>query len=361
MPVIWCAVSGHGFGHAAQLVPVLNALGKRASDLHVILRTNVPEAFFQEILHIPWTYVPAQQDIGCIQDGPLSIDVQKTWKAYEAFHADWDNRLTGEIDDMIRVNPALVISNISYLAIAAAVKAGYPSVALASLSWDQILSEYLTPGVAKQEQILEQIRLAYQGTRTVIRPFPGISMPAFPNLQDVGPIIANPVSPQKSLRDHLHMTSEERLVLVAFGGIPMLSLPLAELEGMEGYRFLISGELNCRDSHRVVATNQMGRSFRQILAEADIVMTKPGYATIVEAVRLGLPMVYVRRYNFADEQPLVEYVHRYGQAVELSVSAFEAGQWEEALEEVQALPRPNAPMPKEGTDAAVDVLMKMLG
>ena len=26
MPYIWCAISGHGYGHAAQVVPVLNAL-----------------------------------------------------------------------------------------------------------------------------------------------------------------------------------------------------------------------------------------------------------------------------------------------------------------------------------------------
>ena len=38
-------------------------------------------------------------------------------------------------------------------------------------------------------------------------------------------------------------------------------------------------------------------------------MTKPGYGTILEAVALGLPVIYVRRYNFADEAPLVDFLH----------------------------------------------------
>ena len=28
MPLIWCSISGHGYGHAAQVAPVLNALGR---------------------------------------------------------------------------------------------------------------------------------------------------------------------------------------------------------------------------------------------------------------------------------------------------------------------------------------------
>ena len=60
-------------------------------------------------------------------------------------------------------------------------------------------------------------------------------------------------------------------------------------------------------------------------------MTKPGYSTIVEAVTLQQPVVYVRRYNFADEAPLVDYLHNYGRGVELSLDDFTHGRWEPAL------------------------------
>ena len=98
-----------------------------------------------------------------------------------------------------------------------------------------------------------------------------------------------------------------------------------------------------------------------MLAEADLVITKPGYATIIEAVRLRMPIVYVRRYNFVDEQPLVDFAHRYGQAAELSLQDFQSGQWLQVLEHVQSLTTSHEPMPQEGTGAAVDHLLEILG
>src|SRR2546422_2053280 len=54
MKRIWCAISSHGFGHAAQAVPVLNELGRRVSGLMAILRTSVPARFFEASFKIAW-------------------------------------------------------------------------------------------------------------------------------------------------------------------------------------------------------------------------------------------------------------------------------------------------------------------
>ena len=58
MPIIWCAISGHGYGHAAQVVPVLNALGSLVPGLTAILRTTVPASFFHDRLTIQWELSP---------------------------------------------------------------------------------------------------------------------------------------------------------------------------------------------------------------------------------------------------------------------------------------------------------------
>jgi UDP-N-acetylglucosamine:LPS N-acetylglucosamine transferase len=61
-------------------------------------------------------------------------------------------------------------------------------------------------------------------------------------------------------------------------------------------------------------------------------MTKPGYGTILEAVALGLPVIYVRRHNFADEKPLVDFLLRYGCGHELSREDFFSGNWQPAFD-----------------------------
>jgi len=101
-------------------------------------------------------------------------------------------------------------------------------------------------------------------------------------------------------------------------------------------------------------------AFGSLLASADLIVTKPGYSTVVKAVAYRTPVVYVRRYNFADEAVLVDYLHSYGLAVELSAGDFTSGLWEDALRAAGAttLPGPR-PAPTGATEAA-DLVMKHL-
>jgi UDP-N-acetylglucosamine:LPS N-acetylglucosamine transferase len=130
---------------------------------------------------------------------------------------------------------------------------------------------------------------------------------------------------------------------------------------MAGYRFIVSGPTP-KDCPRLVSDTSISMPFRAQLASADVIVTKPGYSTIVEAVAVHTPIVYVRRYNFADESSLVEYVHCYGRAIELPAHDFAAGRWEHALDTVYRAPQPkeSAPVPTGASEAA-DVLTTYLG
>ena len=86
-------------------------------------------------------------------------------------------------------------------------------------------------------------------------------------------------------------------------------------------------------------------------------MTKPGYGTLVEAVALQTPLVYVRRYNFADEQPLVDYLHRYGRGVELSMDDFEDRPMGPDTDEGREMPAlQTAPPPPTGAAEAAALI-----
>jgi hypothetical protein len=144
---------------------------------------------------------------------------------------------------------------------------------------------------------------------------------------------------------------------VGFGGIPLTSLPLEQIELLCHYRFLFDGPLPPGYS-RIHSTATLPISFKTLLASVDIIMTKPGYGTIVEAVALQLPVVYVRRYNFADEPPLVDYLHRYGRGVELSIDDFTQGRWGAALQQALASPVPSLPPSPTGAAVAAEVIAR---
>ena len=344
MPTIWCAISSHGLGHAAQVVPVLNELGRLVPNLHAILRTQVPEWFFGDRLTIPWTLSPARQDIGCIQHGPLTIDVTATWETHAHFHQGWERRVQDEIQAIRDADPLLVLSDISHLAIEAGARAGRPAIGLCNLSWDQVLEPLADPTQPGHREIVANIRSAYAHADLILRPVPGIPMTAFRRIMDIGPIADQPPAPVPDLRKALAATPGDRIVLIGFGGIALDTLPFAQLDRLDGYRFLVAGQVpdGCA---RIRAAAALPHPFRSLLASADVLVTKPGYSTVVEAVALGKPVLYVRRYNFADEQALVDYLHRYGCAAELRAPDFVAGRWDQALASVLEAPTPATPAP----------------
>ena len=355
MPLIWCSISGHGYGHAAQTVTVLNALARIVPGLTAILRSDVPRRFFEGRLALPFEISGEQQDIGCVQDGPLYIDVAATWAEHRRFHASWERRVAEETRLMKSHAPDLVLSNISYLAIAAACRAGFPTVALGSLSWDQVLEPLADANRLEHRELIRQIREAYSLAQLMIRLQPAIPLKVFNKVQDVAAVAEKAASRESALRRMIRAERHERLVLVAFGGIRLAELPLSEMEKMDGYRFVVDASVP-GDCTRSLAACALPFSFSELFASVDIILTKPGYSTVVEAVAAGKKVVYVRRYNFADEAVLVEYLHHYGRALELSVQDLGNGRWKTVLNKVQSLPEPIECPPMTGASEAAEAL-----
>lgn len=340
------------------MVPVLNALGALVPGLTAILRTTVPASFFRDRLAIQWTLSPAEQDIGCIQDGPLKIDIDATWAAHRRFHETWEARLSNEVAAMQAASPSLILADTPYLAIEAGSRAQIPTVALANFTWDLVLKEYCHASDTPQQQLIQRIRESYAKARMALRITPATKIDAFSNMIDIGPI-ADPTSPERDrLASALALTPSERTVLVGFGGIPLTSLPLEHMERLRPYRFLFDGPVPPGYS-RIHSTKTLPFSFKALIASVDVIMTKPGYGTIVEAVALQQPVVYVRRYNFADEPPLVDYLHRYGCGAELPVDDFTQGRWEAALQQALDTPVPSLPPSPTGAGEAADAITRL--
>ena len=325
--------------------------------LTAVLRTTVPSSFFRDRLAIQWELSPVQQDIGCIQDGPLKIDIDATWAAHQHFHQTWEARLSNEVAAMQAASPALVIADTPYLAIEAGSRAQIPTVALASFTWDLVLKEYCHASDNSHQQLIQCIRGSYAKADLALRISPAPRIDAFPTMIDIGPI-ASPTSPKRArLASSLALAPNERTVLVGFGGVPLTSVPLEQMEQLRHYRFLFDGPVPPGYS-RIHSMTTLPFSFKTLLASVDVIMTKPGYGTIVEAVALQQPVVYVRRYNFADEPPLVDYLHSYGRGVELSIDDFTRGRWEPALQQALASPVPSLPPPPTGAAEAAEVIVR---
>lgn len=359
MSVIWTAISAHGYGHAAQVVPVLNKLGMLVPNLKAVLRTTVPASFFQDRLTIPWDLQAVRQDVGCVQKGPLQIDIPATWEGHTRFHAQWEQRVEQEVSALTSAGPQVVLADTPYLAVCAGRRAGIPTVALANFTWNEILEPFADPHQPHHQAILATIRQSYGRADLALRIMPGLPLASCSKVLDIGPIAEPATSHRQQLRGHLHLDPTEQVVLIGFGGIPLTSLPWDLMKQMQGFHFIVAG-ISVPTSPRIHSLSALPFSFKTLLASVDIVMTKPGYGTIVEAVALGLGVVYVRRYNFADEAPLVAFLHQYGRGHELSLADFCSGHWQPALEAIRHAPTAVTPPPCTGADDAARQVVRYL-
>jgi hypothetical protein len=193
----------------------------------------------------------------------------------------------------------------------------------------------------------------------MIRPAPGLPLTAFRRIVDIPPIVRLLPSAQEQLRQLIVACHDEQVVVIGFGGINLQTLPFDALERLNGYRFVVSGSVPPGYT-RIRSIDSLPMPFGTLLASADLLVTKPGYSTVVEAVALGKPVTYVRRHNFADEATLVEYLHRYGRAVELSVEDFRHGSWHGAFDAVKSLRDPPPSPAPTGAREAAELLMEYL-
>ena len=65
----------------------------------------------------------------------------------------------------------------------------------------------------------------------------------------------------------------------------MTKLPIAALESMEDYQFLIDSPIPEHSGH-VRSFRTIPASFNEVFASADIIVSKPGYATIMKPSRV---------------------------------------------------------------------------
>jgi L-arabinokinase len=93
---------------------------------------------------------------------------------------------------------------------------------------------------------------------------------------------------------------------------------------------------------------------------ADVVVSKPGYGIVSDAIAAGIPLVYTERGDFPEYQVLVRELPAVLACVHVGNEALLAGRLAEPIRRALALPRPPQP-DLGGADRAAAHLLELLG
>jgi UDP:flavonoid glycosyltransferase YjiC (YdhE family) len=349
------AITGHGFGHAAQTAPVIDALRALRPDLRISVRSELPAPVLAQFF--PGAAPPTRPvaDFGFASRSALEVDVAAAERAFTALHAGFDAACDREAEALRALAPDLVLANVGYVPLAAAARAGIPAVGLSSLNWLGIARGYWADWPAAAAIAADMVA-SYGAARRFIRPTPAMPMPDFPTVA-VGPVARRGADRRAALIARMGCPADTRLVLVSLGGIAT-ELGLAAWPAVPGVRYVVAG-LATPARPDMIALDDLGFSHLDCLASVDAVVTKPGYATLAEAACHGIPTLYVKRGRWPEEAHLVTWLEAHGTARELARADLEQGALGPALAALWAQPR-RPPVPASGNQQAARLIAALL-
>ncbi|MBB4266017.1 hypothetical protein [Roseospira visakhapatnamensis] len=349
---LYVAVTPHGYGHLSMTGAVLDALRTRRPEVTVSLETTLPAPIVAARVAGPVTLVPETDDFGLAMVDSTALDPEASAARYRALHADWDAVVGRAARRMAAQAPDLVLSNVGYIALAAAHRLGVPALALGPFTWTEIYRHYFAdrPEAAAS---LATMDAAYDGARAVLVAEGAMPLRDRPNRLPIGPVGAPGRACPDALRRDLGVDGAVRLALVTFGGVAS-GLDLAAWPRGTGWRWLVRGGVAADhpDAHDMDRLPDW--TFPDILASCDAVVTKLGYGMTMECGLCQRPTLYLPRTDGWPEQPyLRDWLARHTPLRAVTAESLGSGAIVDDLAALLDQPVPGpAPRPTGAADAA---------
>jgi len=176
-------------------------------------------------------------------------------------------------------------------------RAGVTRLGLANFSWDWIYAHLSArePGFSEAASWAAQ---AYREAQLLLRlPFAG-DLSAFHKIEDIPLIARRPRLTRPEARARLVM-DERPLVLWSFGGHGLPAFRPAVLGQLKEFCFLLTEPVAAPPANvRVLDERQLGRQdlgYEDLVAASDVVVTKPGYGIVTDAIAARTRLVYTDR------------------------------------------------------------------
>jgi hypothetical protein len=322
-------------------MPVLNALRVMRPGLNLTVRTAVAAEWIGERLDGHFDHI-AQADFGMAMAGALRVLPEESLAGYVSRHADWPGAVEAAAEQLAALRPTALLSNVTYLSLAAAKRIGVPAIAFGPLNWADIFRHYCG-ALTGASNIWTQMAEAYAAAEVFLQTEPFMPMPSIRNGRRVGPVARIGTDRRGELRRSLGVGDDIKLVLMSLGGIPT-SFPFADWPRLAGIKVL-AGAGNTFAHPDVVPTAAVPFSFIDLEASCDAVITKPGYGMITEAACNGMPVLLLPRADWPESAVLAAWLGNHGRVAALAEDALARGDFAEQVHRICALEAPPRPAP----------------
>ena len=339
-------ISGHGFGHSSRSTELIRALVLRQPHLHITVKTTAPPWLFDGLAGA--TYEKFEADTGLAQTDSVTIDVAQTAARAGRFYRDFDRRANAEAAWLQFARTRLVIGDIPPLAHAAAARAGIPSFAVSNFTWDWIYDAYDAPFERDAPGVVQTIREAYrQCTHALRLPMHG-GFATVPRITDIPLIARRSTRERADTRQILNIPGDRPFVVASFSGYG-LDVPFDDIARRERLTVISSP-----------AAPPAPLSYQDLVAAADVVVSKPGYGIVSECVANGTPLLYTSRGHFVEYDVFVAEMPRVLRCRFMPQDDLRSGRWRAHIEALLAQPPSPERARVDGADVAAELILDLM-
>ena len=303
-PSIAYYITAHGYGHGVRSCDILSALHRAAPDQVIHVISDLPVDFLRSRLDLPLdAYRAGSFDVGMVQLDSIRVDVEQTLHRVIAVLDQRPARIAAERDFLRARNVGLVVCDIPAMPIEAAKAEGIPALAVGNFAWDWIYEEFI-PRDERWQSAVEAFRAAYAQVDLLLRlPF-SEPMAAFPRQEHL-PLVARPGRPRRAeLALAYGIDPGKTWVLLSFTTLDWDADVIHRLERDPDHVFLTVLPLGWT-ARNFCGIDRHRFSFSDVIASADMVVSKPGYGILSECAVNEKILVYAERTEFR-EYPVLE-------------------------------------------------------
>lgn len=352
MPILYIAITNHGFGHATRAAAVAAEIRRRNPDLTIILATTAPRSVLEAYLGDNFIHRPRALDVGVLQSDSITMDLPGTLEKLQEIQKNARATIVSEANWLKQNRVDLVLADIPPLAAPIAKAAGIPCWMMGNFGWDFI---YRAFGDDFSE-VSDWIGECFEQCDLLFRlPFHE-AMPKFRQIVDVGLTGVTPRYDRATIEQKFELTdiAKEKRILMTFGGLGLSQIPYENVQAFPEHRFLCF-DLDAPDYPNLIKVDDRFYRPVDLMETCGCLISKPGYSTFSEACRLDLPIISIVREGFAEAPVLLAGLQDYAYHQIVQPDQFFQGKWE-FLNQPLIAPQKSEKLAKDGNGSIAQAI-----
>lgn len=273
---------------------VIDSLRMRRADAAIHVRSTAPEWLFHDSVRVSRQSI----DVGIVQRDSLDLNIPETLRACQDLHVRFPELIQQETAYLKTHDVGLIVGDVPPLCFEIAARLSIPSVAVTNFTWNWIYRSYASEYPAFLPLVEEMEGFYGKATLALTLPYP-CNMDVFPRRAAIPWIARRSGLTKEQARKAFALPQDARLVLLSFGGFGLKRLPWARLRELREFLFVATGKsAELDDNVRILS--EMQPHYEDLVCAADVVVTKPGYGIVADAIAHQVPVLYTDRGDFPE-------------------------------------------------------------